>query len=71
LNPILSSRGAGAPTGAGAGISGDAAAQQFEITIKNKMRFSRNSDNAVKRGLVLNKTLGKSRSGTKELRLDS
>jgi hypothetical protein len=34
----------------------------------NKMRFRRNSNHTVKGRIILNKTLRKSRSGTKELR---
>jgi hypothetical protein len=30
---------------------------QFEIAIKNKGRFGRNSNNSIKGGLVLNKTM--------------
>jgi hypothetical protein len=41
---------------------------QFEIAVKNKSRFRRNSDNAVKGGLILNKTKTQRRAGTKELR---
>jgi hypothetical protein len=41
---------------------------QFEIAIKNKGRFARNSNNSIKGGVILNKTRTKGRAGSEELR---